>query len=173
MGDNSNAALLVSVTPNDFGSESVLAGIEFQRKIERRAYALTNSYTAPSLSMSSLLSGVCDNTANTCPTYPKGTVAKPVSEYMPDYVEQSLVSAISDFDEWMPGFKYGDAILTGPETRTTSPVRVLRDESYESPTLRGLYPAGEGAGYAGGIMSSAVDGIKCAESILNKQRNHL
>ena len=168
MGDNSNAALLVSVTPEDFGGESALAGIEFQRKIERQAYELSNSYTAPSLSMSALLEGKCDNTAKTSSTYPCGTSASRIGAYMPDYVEESLRSAIYDFDEWMPGFNYGDAILTGPETRTTSPVRVVRNENYEIPTLKGLYPAGEGAGYAGGIISSAVDGLRVAEVILKK-----
>ena len=89
-------------------------------------------------------------------------------EYLPEFITDSLRESIGDFEDWMPGFDFGDAVLTGPETRTTSPVRVLRDEGYECLNIKGLYPAGEGAGYSGGIISSAVDGIKCAEAMLKK-----
>ena len=102
------------------------------------------------------------------PTYPIGVEPFSTEEYLPSFVTDSLRASISDFDAWMPGFFDPEALLTGPETRSTSPVRVLRNESYECPTIKGLYPAGEGAGYFGGIVSSAVDGIKCAEAILLK-----
>ena len=102
------------------------------------------------------------------PTYPIGVEPISPEEYLPSFVTDSLRASISDFDAWMPGFMYPDALLTGPETRSTSPVRVLRGEKYECPTVGGLYPAGEGAGYSGGIVSSAVDGIKCAEAMLLK-----
>ena len=101
------------------------------------------------------------------PSYPIGTELMRPEEYLPTTVTDSLKSAIIDFDEWMRGFNLGDAVMTGPETRTTSPVRILRGESLESVSVRGLYPAGEGAGYSGGIVSSAVDGIKCALALLN------
>ena len=168
-GENSNAAFLVSVTPEDFGSDGALAGLDFQRRIERQAYALTNSYKAPAITMSDFCkkqkpTGLgCVN-----PTYPIGVEPFVLEEYLPTFVTESLRASVSDFDAWMPGFFYPDAVLTGPETRSTSPVRVLRDEKYECPTVKGLYPAGEGAGYSGGIVSSAVDGIKCAEALLLK-----
>lgn len=166
-GENSNAAFLVSVTPSDFDSDSALAGLDLQRKIEKRAYALTSGYKAPAVTMSDFEKGLKPTSfASVKPTYPIGTEPISAEEYLPEFICESLRSAISDFDEWMPGFRYADAVLTGPETRTTSPVRILRTEKYQSITARGLYPIGEGAGYSGGIVSSAVDGIKCAEAIL-------
>ena len=107
-------------------------------------------------------------TGDVNPTYPIGVEPFAPEEYLPTFITESLRESIQDFDAWMPGFMYPDALLTGPETRSTSPVRVLRNEKYECPTVKGLYPAGEGAGYSGGIVSSAVDGIKCAEALLLK-----
>lgn len=165
--ENSNAAFLVSVGVEDFGSDSPLAGFELQRKIERAAYNLTDSYLAPSISMSDFCAKKdARPPASVKPSYPIGTTPFSPEAYLPDFVTNSLRAAISDFEAWMPGFYYGDAMLTGPETRTTSPVRILRDENMQSPIASGLYPAGEGAGYAGGIVSSAVDGIKCALAVL-------
>lgn len=166
-GENSNAAFLVSVTPDDFGSDDPLAGIDLQRKIERKAYSLTGSYKAPSQSLSSLKDGGA-SLSSVKPSYSVGTELFSADEYLPEYICSSLRRAIEDFDSWMPGFYYPEAAVTGPETRTTSPIRVLRDESGESVTLRGLYPTGEGAGYSGGIISSARDGIMIAEKILAK-----
>ena len=100
------------------------------------------------------------------PSYPCGVSAVSVEEYMPSAVADSLRAGIRDFDEWMRGFYYPESVLTGPETRSTSPVRIFRDENYMTPGIYGLYPIGEGAGYAGGIVSSAVDGVRCAESIV-------
>ena len=102
------------------------------------------------------------------PSYPVGVTLASPEEYLPSYVTDSLRQGLLDFDEWMRGFYYGDAVLTGPETRTTSPVRVLRGTDYSSVAISGLYPIGEGAGYSGGIVSSARDGVMCAESILLK-----
>ena len=170
-GENSNAAFLVSVTPEDFAGDDSLAGVELQRKIERAAFlAAGASYKAPSQSMGSFLSGnIKDAGADSLPsTYPIGTETVSTEEYMPDFITDSLRLAIPDFDAWMPGFLNPSAVLTGPETRTTSPVRILRNSAFEVPEFSGLYPAGEGAGYAGGIVSSAVDGIKCAEALLLK-----
>ncbi len=168
-GQNSNAALLVSVTPDDFGSASPLSGINLQCKIERAAYKVTGSYKAPAVTLGDFLSGkTAKEACSVIPTYPLGVEWISPEEYLPRFVTDSLRSAFSDFNAWMSGYAFSNAVLTGPETRTTSPVRIIRNERYESPKLNGLYPAGEGAGYSGGIVSSAVDGIKCAEALLLK-----
>lgn len=185
LADNSNAALLVSVTPEDFGSDDPLAGIEFQRRIERKAYSLTDSYKAPSISLASLLSGCgeghsalgksspsasVDHSLSTGvkPSYPIGTFEASPHQYLPEYVPESIAMAMPDFDAWLPGYLLGEAVLTGPETRTTSPVRIERGDDGCVPSFAGIYPAGEGAGYAGGIVSSAIDGIKAAEKAIEK-----
>ncbi len=168
-GENSNAALLVSVTPADFGSDDPLAGIALQRKIEQRAFAVAGGdYKAPTTTLDGLMSHEARRPGSVMPTYPRGTVTAEADSYLPDYVCDSLRASIADFDAWLPGYRYGDAVLTGPETRTTSPVRVLRGESFCALGIEGLYPVGEGAGYAGGIVSSARDGLMCAEAILLK-----
>ncbi len=168
-GENSNAAFLVSVTPDDFPDNSALSGFKLQREIESAAYKKSGSYKAPAITMSDFENKIAPKSFGSVrATYPIGTELIPPEEYLPEYITDSLRAAITDFDDWMGGFRFGDAVLTGPETRTTSPVRILRGESYESVSLSGLYPAGEGAGYAGGIVSSAVDGIKCAEALLLK-----
>ena len=165
--DNSNAALLVSVTPDDFPTDSALAGFALQAEIERRAYALTSSYKAPAVRMEDFMrKDKPASLGSVKPSYPVGVTLASGEEYLPSYVTDSLRQGLLDFDEWMRGFYYGDAVLTGPETRTTSPVRILRGGSLESAAVSGLYPAGEGAGYSGGIVSSAVDGIKCALAML-------
>ena len=162
-GVNSNAAFLVSVTPEDFSSDDPLAGIELQRSIERRAFNIAGGdYTAPTTSMSAFMASEKPHLADTQPTYPRGTMLADPGEYLPEYITDSLRPAIKDFDDWMPGFYYGDAVMTGPETRTTSPIRVMRNSNFEVVGIGGLYPVGEGAGYAGGITSSAVDGVLVA-----------
>lgn len=167
--DNSNAAILVSVTPDDFGSDDPLAGIEFQRKIERAAYALSGSYKAPAIKLSDLLDGGDPKSAlSVTPSYPIGTVKASVREYMPDYIPLSIADAMADFDAWLPGYLLSDATLTGPETRTTSPVRMDRGEDGCALGFLGIYPVGEGAGYAGGIVSSATDGIRMADKAIDK-----
>ena len=168
MGENSNAAILVSVTPEDFGSDSALAGIEYQRGIEKLAFAAAGSdFKAPAMRLSDLLSG---SSASVCgsvnPTYPLGVNPVRCEKYLPQYITDSLREAMADFDAWMPGYAFSDALLTGAETRTTSPIRVLRGDNFEAATLSGLYPIGEGAGYAGGIISSATDGVRCAFKLL-------
>ena len=167
-GANSNAAFLISVTPEDFGAGDALAGLRFQEKIEKSAFRVAgSSYRAPSLKMGDFVKGEVSNSfGSVTPTYPIGTEFVSVADYMPAYVDESLRAAIDDFDKWMPGFYYPDAVITGAETRTTSPIRITRTESYEAVGFFGIYPAGEGAGYSGGIVSSAVDGLRCAESII-------
>lgn len=171
-GENSNAAFLVSVTPEDFASDDLLAGIELQREIEQRAFKVAGEkYRAPTTSMGAFMSSSSPSLGSVKPTYQGGIELVSAEEYMPDFVTSSLRMAIPDFDSWMPGFYYSDAVMTGPETRTTSPVRVLRGKNFEAVGIDGLYPTGEGAGYAGGIVSSARDGLMVAEAIIFKNRN--
>jgi uncharacterized FAD-dependent dehydrogenase len=170
-GANANSALLVGVTPADFGSDHPLAGIEFQRVWERKAFALGgNNYFAPLQLAGDFLAG-CGRPAsalgNIQPTYRPGWRLADLSNCLPDYVTETMRNALPFFDRQLPGFARAGAVLTGVETRSSSPVRIVRDESFES-NIRGLYPAGEGAGYAGGIMSSAVDGIRAAEALIRK-----
>ena len=167
-GDNSNAALLVSVTPDDFSSDSPLAGIELQRMIEKAAFnAAGGNYRAPVWRIGDLMDrNATSRIGDVSPSYPRGFEFISPEAYLPDFITESLRVAMTDFDEWMPGYYQSDAVLTGAETRSTSPVRVERDGQYQSLTLRGLYPAGEGAGYAGGIVSSATDGLRAAEALL-------
>ncbi|MBO5946341.1 MAG: FAD-dependent monooxygenase [Clostridia bacterium] len=169
-GENSNAAFLVSVTPDDFPSDSPLAGFELQERIEKRAYALTgNTYRAPATRLEDMIKeNKPISYGSLSSTYPIGTELHSTREYLPDFVADSLSASIKDFDEWMGGFYYPDALVVGPETRTTSPVRLLRGDDFSAFGIEGLYPAGEGAGYSGGIVSSAVDGIKCALALLQK-----
>ncbi len=170
--DNSNCALLVSVSLEDFGSDCALAGIEFQRSIEQRAFELADrNYCAPIAKMSDISENkVPDGKDMTVrPSYPIGTLPLSPNKYMPEYITTSLAESFRDFDEWMPGFYMPDAILTGPETRTTSPIRMLRDErTREALAHPHIYPSGEGAGYAGGIITSAYDGVLSALALLDK-----
>ena len=169
MADNSNAALLVSVTLEDFGSDDPLAGIELQRRIERAAYGVTSSYKAPAFRLARLLDKNSDpGFLGVSPSYPVGTVELDPIEYLPEYIPSSIIEAMPDFDAWLNGYSYADAVLTGPETRTTSPVRIERESDGCATGFIGVYPTGEGAGYAGGIVSSAVDGIKMAEKAIAK-----
>jgi uncharacterized FAD-dependent dehydrogenase len=170
--DDSNAAFLVSVTPEDFGSADALAGIEFQRKIERAAFNIAGgNYRAPATSMESFLNNNKACITSVKPSYPIGVEAISPENYLPEYITDSIRAAIPDFENWMKGFYYPTAAMTGPETRTTSPVRVLRGNNFEAIGIKGLYPTGEGAGYAGGIVSSARDGLMVAEAIIKKYQN--
>lgn len=169
--DNSNAAFLVSVTPDDFGSDHILAGIELQRKIEQRAFKVAGEcYKAPTTTMVAFMENrAAEVSSSVKPSYALGTVAISPEEYLPSYITDSLRGAIVDFENWMGGFYLSSAAMTGPETRTTSPIRIKR-EGYEAVGISGLYPTGEGAGYAGGIISSARDGLVVAESIILKNK---
>lgn len=168
-GENANAALLVGVQPSDFGSEHPLAGIEFQRKWERLAYQLGGeNYNAPVQLVGDFLSDQPSTTWGSIkPTYQPGLTFAELKECLPDYVIQTMKEAIVYFDTKIKGFAMKDSVMTGVETRSSSPVRINRDENNVS-NIKGLYPMGEGAGYAGGIMSSAVDGLKTAEKVIKK-----
>ncbi len=168
-GKNSNAALLVSVTPDDFGGDPLL-GVSLQERIEMEAFALAaKSYRAPVQKLSDFLGERETKALGTVePTYPIGYELMPLDSVLPQYITSSLREGIEDFDAWLPGYLYPDAVLTAPETRSTSPVRVERDEGFSANGISGLYPVGEGAGYAGGIISSARDGLMCAVSLLDR-----
>ena len=172
--ENSNAAFLVSVTPEDFPSDSPLAGIALQREIERRAYSVGGgNYKAPAIKMGDFLEGRSPTSNfSVKPSYAIGVEPHSLLEYLPSYITDSLRAAIGDFDDWMRGFKLSDAPMTGPETRSTSPIRVLRDESFTAIGIKGLYPIGEGAGYSGGIVSSARDGVMVAESVILRSNDN-
>ncbi len=168
-GANSNAALLVGVNPADFGGEGPLAGVAFQREIERAAFqAAGGGYRAPAQRVCDLLEGrpsqVLDGVQ---PTYRPGVVPSSLETCLPGFVIEAMRQALPRLGRQLPGFDSGDALLTGPETRSSSPVRVLRGKDLQSVGVRGLYPCGEGAGYAGGIVSAAVDGLRAAEALLD------
>lgn len=166
---NSNSALLVSVFTKDYNSEHPLAGLEYQRKIEKAAYKCgSGDFKAPVQRVEDFLNQRKSYSfGEVLPSYKRGYEFSQMDSFLPDYVTDSMREAIILMNKYLDGFSHPDAILTGAETRSSSPVRILRNkESLQSVSLEGLYPCGEGAGYAGGIVSAAVDGIKCAEKIL-------
>jgi len=168
-GNNANSALLVGVTPADFPGRHPLAGIEFQRRWEQLAYKLGGgNYLAPvQLTGDFLADQPSRQWGSVKPTYNPGVRFAQLKSCLPDYVVETLKEAILYFGTRIKGFARPDSILTGVETRSSSPVRINRDDNYLS-NIHGIYPMGEGAGYAGGIMSSAVDGVKTAEKVMEK-----
>ena len=168
-GKNSNSALLVPVTPADFSSDHPLAGIEFQRFWEKRAFqAGGGNYLAPAQLVGDFLLGQpSKKELRIKTTYPHGVVFGSLEYCLPDFVLASLRAALPLFEKKIKGFAHPEAILTGVETRSSAPVRIIRNEGKEA-SVFGLYPAGEGAGYAGGIVSSAVDGLAVAEVLAAK-----
>ena len=166
-GENANAAVAVSVTPEDYG-KGVLDGVKFQREIEHRAYTLTGG-KAPACSVKGLFEGKAVLSDRITPTYSRGVEAADLHQLFPEFVTDMLKTGLQNFGRKMACFGDGDALLTAPETRTSSPVRITRGENRQSISLPCLYPCGEGAGYAGGIMSAAVDGIKTALAVMKEQ----
>lgn len=173
-GDNSNSAVCCSIFKSDYGATPEKA-IAFQRSVERAAYvAGGKDYSAPMITVGDFLRGVCITSPSTIkPTYMGGNgtrLARP-EEYLPAFVCDSIRAAILDFDKKIPGFASPNALLTGPETRTSAPIRIKRDaETRLAIGYSNLYPCGEGAGYAGGITSAAIDGIKCTMSLMKNYR---
>lgn len=169
-GENANSALLVGIEPKDFPSEHPLAGIYYQREIEHNAYLLAGSnYNAPAQLVGDFLQGVeSKQLGNVKPTCPTGVTLTNLDECLPAKVSATMKSAIVEMDKKLNGFNLYDAVLTAPETRSSSSVRILRDEFLQC-NIRGVYPCGEGAGYAGGIISAAVDGVKCAHAVLDDE----
>lgn len=169
-GENANSALLVGIEPKDFPSEHPLAGIYYQRQIENTAFKLAGSnYKAPAQLVGDFLTGKeSTKLGNVNPTCPTGVTLTNLDECLPQKVSATMKSAIVEMDKKLNGFNLYDAVLTAPETRSSSSVRILRDDIYQC-NIRGVYPCGEGAGYAGGIVSAAVDGIKCAHAVLEDE----
>ncbi len=162
----SNAAIAVTVFPDDCGDDP-LGGIEFQRAIEEQAYALGGgTFTAPAQRVTDFTRGRID-TGLPPVSYRPGVVAADLSRCFPRWMVDELKTGLAQFDKKMRGFVSESGVLIGAETRTSSPVRIVRNGVFQSVSLRGLYPIGEGAGYAGGIVSSAVDGIRCADAIMS------
>ena len=168
-GENANSALIAQVTSADFGGEGPLAGVEFQRRLERAAYAAGGeSYAAPVQLLGDFLQDKPSSRfKDVQPTYAAGTKFAELREVLPESVTAALKSAAQDMDRRLHGFADPHAILTAVESRTSSPVRIERDERLQSIGVQGLYPCGEGAGYAGGITSSAADGLRVADALFH------
>ncbi|MBR4109218.1 MAG: hypothetical protein IKK41_02735 [Oscillospiraceae bacterium] len=169
-GVNANGALLVSVEPKDFPGEGPLAGMYWQREMEEAAFAAGGKdYCAPAQRVGDFLAGKeSAGPGSVQPTYRPGVKWCDLHTCLPEKITDAIEKALPLLDGNLKGFAHPDAVLTAPETRSSSPVRILRNEERQSTGLAGLYPAGEGAGYAGGIMSAAVDGIMCAEALLSQ-----
>ena len=168
-GENANSALLVTLRPEDFPDPSPLGGMRWQRELEQRAFAAGGgSYRAPAQTVGSFL-GQGDVAPTVTPTYRPGVTWCDLHTVLPPVITRTLEKAIPALDHRLHGFADGGAVLTAPETRSSSPVRILRNDDLQS-SLCGLYPCGEGAGYAGGITSAALDGIRVAEAILQTLR---
>ncbi len=167
--ENSNSALAVSVSPEDFSGD-IMAPLRFQRELEKKAYLSgSGKFFAPIEYVGSFLGKPIENRVT--PSYSIGVTETNLREILPDFVSDYLDMGIRNFENRIKGFSSGGAVLTGVETRTSSPLRIERNELRESITLSGLYPCGEGAGYAGGIMSAAVDGIKTALRIIERYKS--
>jgi uncharacterized FAD-dependent dehydrogenase len=164
---NANAAIVVGISPKDFPGHP-LAGMALQRELEEKAFELGgSSYNAPCQLVGDFLEGRPSiRLGSVIPSYQPGVTPCDLSSALPTYAIEAIREALPAFERWIPGFTMHDAVLTGTETRTSSPVRISRNpDDLQSVNTKGLYPAGEGAGYAGGILSSAVDGIQAAEAV--------
>ncbi len=165
-GKNANSGIVVGITPADYPG-SPIAGIEFQRRLEEKAFELGGgTYEAPGQLVGDFLTAQASTQLGTVkPSYKPGVHLCDLSSSLPDYAIEAIREAIPAFDKQLDGFAMHDAVLTGVETRTSSPICIKRGSDYQSLNTKGLYPAGEGAGYAGGILSAGVDGIKVAEAV--------
>ncbi len=169
-GKNANSAFLVSVTPDDFGKDA-LDGVAFQRELEYKAFEMGGgNYNAPCQLLGDFSRGVPSSSFGSVePSYAPGVTMCDLNRLFPDFVSSAMKQAVPQFARRLKCFDMADAVLTGPETRSSSPVRIVRDDTLQS-NISGLYPAGEGAGYAGGIMSAAVDGIRCALAAIENKK---
>jgi len=163
---NANAGMVVGISPADYPGD-VLAGVEFQRRWERAAYAAGGGdYRAPAQMVGDFLEGRASRELGAvAPSYKPGVTPADLAACLPDFAVAAMREALLAFDAQIPGYARADSVMTGVETRTSSPVRIRRGWSFESVNTAGLFPAGEGAGYAGGILSAAVDGIRVAEAV--------
>lgn len=166
-GENANAAVVVQVGPEDYGSEP-LDGLKFREQLEKDAFMLGGGEgLAPASMVGDLMKGAATKRFGAVkPTYKPGVSPCNLKDCLPDYIFKGVQDGITSFARQLKGYDLFDAVLTAVESRTSSPLRILRDESLQSPTVRGIYPIGEGAGYAGGIVSAAVDGLKAAEQVV-------
>lgn len=166
---NANSALLVNVTPDDFKDSSPLAGMYFQQNLEEKAFILGGSnYYAPIQRIKDFLENKKSTFIGTVkPTYLPGVTLSNLNDILPNFVSTTLKEGIIYFNSKLSGFANPDSLITGVETRSSSPIRIIRNSLLQS-NIENVYPCGEGAGYAGGIMSASVDGIKCALQIINK-----
>ncbi|MEW6589697.1 MAG: NAD(P)/FAD-dependent oxidoreductase [Pseudomonadota bacterium] len=164
---NANAGIVVGITPEDFPGDDPLAGIRLQRDLESRAFVLGGGdYQAPGQLVGDFLEGKPSTALGSVePSYKPGVHLTDLATALPPYAIEAIREALPAFDKQIHGFAMQDAVLTGVETRTSSPVRITRGDDFQSLNVKGLYPAGEGAGYAGGILSAGVDGIKVAEAV--------
>ncbi len=164
---NANAGIVVGITPEDFPGDDPLAGIRLQRELESRAFVLGGGdYQAPGQLVGDFLEGRPSQALGSVePSYKPGVHLTDLATALPPYAIEAIREALPAFDKQIQGFAMKDAVLTGVETRTSSPVRITRGDDFQSLNVKGLYPAGEGAGYAGGILSAGVDGIKVAEAV--------
>ncbi len=167
---NANAGIVVGITPQDFGGEHPLAGIALQQKLEKMAFELGGqNYNAPAQLVGDFLADRASTQLGAViPSYTPGVTLTDLSQVLPDYAIAAIREAIPAFDKTVKGFALHDAVLTAVETRTSSPIRIVRDDNFESVSTKGLFPAGEGAGFAGGIISAAVEGMKVAEAVARK-----
>ena len=158
---------MVGITPKEDYPGGVLAGMQLQRHWEERAFAAGGgTYAAPAQLVGDFIKGRASTAlGSVTPSYKPGVTPTDLSTCLPDYAIAAIREALVAFGREIKGFDMEDAVLTGVETRTSSPVRITRGENFQSSNVRGLYPAGEGAGFAGGILSAGVDGIKVAEAI--------
>lgn len=172
-GINSNSALMVQMRKEDFGSDDLFAGMRFQRSLEEKAFALGGSnYKAPvQLYGDFAADRLSDKFADVTPTYAAGTSFAPLNEVLPKVAADALKAAMPDFGKRLKGFDTSSALMTGVETRFSSPVKIVRDLSLQSVSVKNLYPCGEGSGYSGGITSSAADGLKIAETLFDRFKN--
>jgi len=170
-GVNSNSAVLVNVTVDDYYKNTPLDGMYFQEDLEKKAFELGGrNYNAPVQKVGDFFANkVSTEFGKVEPTYMPGVTMANLNEILPDFIAETLKEGIVELDKKLHGFADNDAILTGVETRSSSPVQITRDkDTLISTNVEGLYPCGEGAGYAGGIMTAAIDGIKCAIKVLEK-----
>ncbi len=164
---NANAGIVVGITPDVDYPGGPLAGIALQRRWEAEAFKAGGStYAAPAQTVGDFLSGRASTAlGEVVPSYKPGVTPTDLAQCLPDYAVVAIREALQAFERRIPGFSMADAVMTGVETRTSSPIRIPRGEDYQSVNTRGLYPAGEGAGFAGGILSAGVDGIRVAEAL--------
>lgn len=166
--ENANSALVVNVKPCDFESNHPLSGVEFQRKYERLAYKISGGFNAPcQLAADFIENKISASFKSVKPSFKGKTVFADLRKCLPKFVSDTLLDALVYYENKMKGFVHSGSVLTGVETRTSAPLRILRGEDGQALKIKGLFPAGEGAGYAGGIMSAAIDGINICEKMLN------